>query len=105
MKCGSVDSLNVSERCGCNPKARQIRDTVAWDSPDSAAIDRVDQCVASFGCRSSVFVTTSATFSSDTVRGPPERGMSPSPAIRYCTNLARQRPTACGVASSRAATS
>ena len=30
---GSPDSLKVSVRCGCNPKARQMRLTVLWLSP------------------------------------------------------------------------
>ena len=39
MNCGSVDSLKVSTRCGLSPNARQIRPTVDFDSPLSAAID------------------------------------------------------------------
>ena len=46
---GSVDSLNVSDRCGCRPNADQIRRMVVCDSPVSAAMERIDQCVASFG--------------------------------------------------------
>ncbi len=69
------------------------------------AIARVDQCVALTGLRSSVLVTTSRTRSSDTVRGPPGRGMSPSPAIRCSMHRARHRPTACGVEPNCAATS
>lgn len=92
-------------RCGCRPKARQIRDTVDCDRPIAVAIARVDQCVAFFGADSSVRFTTAATCSSVTVRGPPDRGMSPSPAIRCSTNRFRQRPTACGVEPSCPATS
>ena len=33
---GSLDSLNVSERCGCRPKAAQIRRIVVWEKPVSA---------------------------------------------------------------------
>lgn len=91
--------------CGCRPKARRIRDTVDCDRPVSFAVARVDQCVAFLGVDSSVLVTTAATCSSVTVLGPPGRGMSPSPAIRCSTNRFRQRPTACGVEPSRAATS
>ncbi|OMI35608.1 hypothetical protein SPAR_30601 [Streptomyces sparsogenes DSM 40356] len=105
MKYGSVDSLNVSVRCGCRPKDRQIRETVDCDKPISRAIARVDQCVESFGVDSSVRFTIAATCSSVTVRGPPDRGMSPKPAIRCPTNRFRQRPTACGVEPSWAATS
>src|SRR3546814_1137850 len=46
---GSVDSLNVSDRCGCRPNAPQIRRMVVCDSPDLAAMERIDQCVASLG--------------------------------------------------------
>jgi hypothetical protein len=47
-------SFQLSCRCGCNPDARQIRQIAVWFSPTSAAIDRVDQCVASFGVDSNV---------------------------------------------------
>lgn len=69
----------------------------AGERPVSFAIGRVGQCVAFFGVGSSVLVTTAATCSSVTVLGPPEHGTSPGPAIRYCTNRTRQRPTTCGV--------
>ena len=52
--CGSVDSLNVSWRCGLSPNARQIREIADWLIPVAAAIDRVDQCVASTGLDSRV---------------------------------------------------
>src|SRR5829696_949877 len=42
---GSLESLNVSWRCGCSPNARQIRDTAVCVSPTSLDIERVDQCV------------------------------------------------------------
>ena len=45
MNWGSLDSLNVSTRCGFNPNARQIRLTADWDMP-SLAIERVEQWVA-----------------------------------------------------------
>jgi hypothetical protein len=38
-------------------------------SPTSAAIDRVDQCVASFGIVSNVRVITSSTWASVILRG------------------------------------
>jgi hypothetical protein len=44
--CGSGDSLNVSDRCGCGPNARQIRPTVVRPSPLATAIPRVLQWVA-----------------------------------------------------------
>ncbi len=58
---GSVDSLKVSNRCGCRPKAFQIRRIVVCEYPVSAAMDRIDQWVASFGVVSSVCLMTSAT--------------------------------------------
>jgi hypothetical protein len=58
MNIGSVDSLNVSTRCGLSPNARQIRLTVERDIPALVAIDRVDQCVASAGTSSRVFTMT-----------------------------------------------
>ncbi len=49
MNSGSVDSLNVCERCGASTNARQICETVDCDIPVAAAIDLVYQCVAFFG--------------------------------------------------------
>ena len=43
MKNGSLESLNVSLRCGFSPKARQIRPMVDWDKPVASAIPRVLQ--------------------------------------------------------------
>lgn len=40
---GSLDSLNVADRWGCKPKAVQIRRMVVCESPDAAAIIRIDQ--------------------------------------------------------------
>ena len=40
---GSLESLKVSERCGCTLKAAHIRRTVVCDSPLSRAIERSDQ--------------------------------------------------------------
>ena len=42
---GSLDSLNVSTRCGFNPRADHTRCTVAADTPAVAAIVRHDQWV------------------------------------------------------------
>src|SRR5436190_20164148 len=53
---GSDDSLNPSARCGLSPKSRQIRPIVDLLSPDLAAIDLRDQCLA-FGGRSSSVAT------------------------------------------------
>ena len=60
-KCGSLDSLNVSERCGCKPKAPQMRQIVVCERPLSLAIERNDQWVASAGVALSVRSTTLAT--------------------------------------------
>ena len=72
--CGSLDSLNVSWRWGCRPNACQMRMTESAVMPISSAIDRVDQCVASLGLASNVWITTASTCSSVTVRGRPDRG-------------------------------
>lgn len=40
---GSLDSLNVSSRCGCRPKARQMRETAVWKMSISRAMVRVLQ--------------------------------------------------------------
>src|ERR1035437_6570769 len=93
MKSGSDDSLNVSTRCGFNPKARHIRLTVDWDIPAVFAIDRVDQWVASFGFSCSVFTMTASTASSVMVRGEPGRGSSTSPSSRLRMNRLRHLPT------------
>lgn len=45
----SLDSLKVSVRCGCKPNAFHIRRTVVCDWPAAAAIERIDQWVASAG--------------------------------------------------------
>ena len=79
MNCGSFESFHVSCRWGCSPNALQIRCTADWVSPTSVAIDRVDQCVASFGVVSSVLTITSSTCASVTFRGRPGRGSSSSP--------------------------
>src|SRR5450631_4222364 len=68
---GSDDSLKPPARCGLRPKSRQIRPTVDFDSPDLAAIDFRDQCVAFCGVCSSVATTTSSTRSRVTDDGRP----------------------------------
>ncbi|GLW19924.1 hypothetical protein Stsp01_66670 [Streptomyces sp. NBRC 13847] len=45
MNRGSVESLNVCDRCGAGAKARQIREMADWDMPVAAAMDLVDQWV------------------------------------------------------------
>src|SRR5258705_13065658 len=58
---GSVDSLNVSARCGLRPKSFQIRPIVERDRPDLAAIDFRDQCVPPAGLDSNVATITFLT--------------------------------------------
>lgn len=59
---GSVDSLNVSLRCGCSENAFQIRCTVEGANPDARAMPRELQCVRPAGKVSSVAVIKSAIF-------------------------------------------
>src|SRR3954469_8779691 len=92
MNSGSLESFQVSWRCGWSPNAFQIRCTADCVSPTSRAIDRVDQCVASLGVVSSVLTITCSTCSSLIVRGPPGRGSSVSPSSRCARNRARHLP-------------
>jgi hypothetical protein len=75
-KSGSVESLKVSIRCGCRPKARQMRCTVETDNPHALAMPRELQCVALAGTLSSVLTITASMRTSSTVRGAPDRGSS-----------------------------
>ena len=61
---GSLDTLNVSTRCGAKPRSDQIRCTVAGPTPTRAAIVRHDQCVAPGGVVVVVNRTICATVSS-----------------------------------------
>ena len=101
---GSLDSLNVSWRCGCNPKARQMRETAVCESPVALAIVRVLQCVAPRGTLSSVLAITASTRASSMVLGAPERSASSRPSRRDWTNRARHLLTICGVTRWHAAT-
>ena len=82
MNCGSLLSLKVSTRCGLSPNAFQIRPTVDFDSPVSAAIDARDQCVASAGCAPASPRSPASICSSVILRGAPGRGSSASPSRR-----------------------
>src|SRR6476620_4423109 len=62
--CGSVESLNVSVRCGCSENARQMRCTEEAETPDAFAMSRVLQCVAPVGFSSSVLTTMASIWSS-----------------------------------------
>ena len=57
---GSLESLKVSERCDCRPKADQILRIVGWEKPVAVAIERIDQCVASVGVERNVRSITAA---------------------------------------------
>jgi hypothetical protein len=61
--------------------------------PTSAAIDRVDQCVASLGAVSRVLTMTASTWSSLIVRGRPGRGSSSKPSRRSARNRDRHFAT------------
>jgi hypothetical protein len=73
MNNGSVDSLNVCERCGARAKARQIREIADFDMPVAAAIERVDQWVAFFG------FSSRRTARPDRVRGSAAARCGPCP--------------------------
>src|SRR6266540_811488 len=77
---GSVDSLKVSTRCGLSPNLRQIRPIVDLLSPERAAIDVRDQCVAFPGVSSSVATTTASTCSTVIDGGRPVRSPRDKPA-------------------------
>lgn len=104
-KSGSVESLNVSLRCGCNPKVFQIRTIADCERPVSAAISRVLQCVAFLGRDVSVLVTTSSTRSSVIRRGGPDRGASLSPCSRIVRKRSRHLQTVALDTPTRSATS
>src|SRR6266516_1067383 len=82
-----------------------MRLTADWLIPLAAAIDLVDQCVASFGCSSSVFTITRSTCSSLIVRGFPGRGSSCSPSKPRLANRPRHFPTVLWLQPSSAAIS
>jgi hypothetical protein len=46
---GSLDSLNVWHAVRLQAEATHIRRIVVWEKPISAAIERIDKCVASAG--------------------------------------------------------
>src|SRR6202011_3825604 len=57
----SLDSLKVSVRCGCSPRADQMRCTVALLTPCALASDRQLQCVSPSGGSCNVAGTIAAT--------------------------------------------
>ena len=68
---GSVESLKVLARCGCRPKARQMRSIVGGAWPIALTIERKDLCVAPGGVASRVRRMVSAMASSPILRGVP----------------------------------
>jgi hypothetical protein len=101
---GSVDSVNPSTGCGLISNFRQIRPTVDLDSPDRAALDVRDHCVAFFGDSSSVATITSSTLSNRIEGGRPGRGSSIKPSTRDWTNRRRHVLTGFGTTPRSAAT-
>ncbi|MNL40500.1 hypothetical protein D3C87_1628530 [compost metagenome] len=101
---GSLESLNVSWRCGCNPKACQIRVTAVCDKSISRAMSRVLQWVAPSGIDSSVRAITASTRASSMLRGAPGRGASSKPSKHSWTKRARHLDPVWGVMRWRAAT-
>ncbi len=103
---GSVESFQCSTRWGCRPNARHTRETVDCETPVTAAICRVDQCVPpSGGLQDNARTITSSTRSSATVRGAPGRGSSTRPSDRSATNRDRHFPTVAPLRPRRSATS
>src|SRR4029077_5189952 len=93
---GSLDNLNVWLRCGCKPNAAHIRRIVVWEKPVSAAIERIDQCVASTGVVRNVRSITAATWSAFLGRGRP--GPLRASIILPQLGIASQKPSdSCGV--------
>jgi hypothetical protein len=105
MNNGSVDSLNVCDRCGASANAHQMRETVDWDMPVAAAIDMVDQWVGFFGFSSSVLTMTRSTSASVIFHGTPGRGSSDKPSRPRSRKRRRQVRTMSAVTPSRRDTS
>ena len=94
---GSLDSLNVSTRCGFKPRAAHTRCTVAGDTPAFAAIVRHDQWVWPSGVEYLVRSTISSIFCCGIVdlRPRPARTF-PSFAKPSSANRARHARTVAG---------
>ncbi len=84
-----VDSVNVWARWGLSPTSRQIRPTVDLLSPDRAAIDARDQCVAFDGISSRVATITNSTWSTVIEGWRPGRSSSASPSRRCWASRVR----------------
>jgi hypothetical protein len=90
---GSVDSLKVSPRCGCSPKARRTRPTVATERPLALAMERRLPWRAPSGTAARVRSTRAATCSSPIFRGAPGLGSSSRPPLRSRAKRSRHLPT------------
>ena len=93
---GSVENLNVPERCGWIPKCCHTRATVACETGlpsrrNRAASNRLDQCVipSSAGGSVSVIDRISSRTARGMVGGFPDRGSSASPAMPCSANRDR----------------
>lgn len=93
IHCGSGDSLNVSVRYGCKPKACQIRLMVMRLSPVALAKPRVDQCVSPRWCAFQGLDHNLLDLRVAHVRGAPDRGSSYSASKRPFRNRVRHLPT------------
>ena len=103
-KSGSVESLEVSVRCGRRPEARQARPTVVADRPEALAIVRRLQCVPPSGRSAGVRSSSAAIRSSSVRRGAPGRGSSSSPSARSRAKRSRHLPAVCSATPRSAAT-
>src|SRR3954453_16499886 len=103
---GSVDSLKVSPRCGCSPKARRTRPTVATERPLALAMERRlpwrapawppgggRSHRAPSGTAARVRSTRAAACSSPIFRGAPGLGSSSRPPLRSRAKRSRHLPT------------
>lgn len=104
MNSGSLESLKVSSKWGLRPKACQMRTTEFCETPASAAMSRVLQCVAFLGLLSKVLTMISSILSSPMVRGAPGRGSSCKPSSPRSRNRLRHLPTVSRVVLSLLAT-
>ena len=102
---GSLLTLNVSTRWGCNPSSFQILRTVSLLTPARSAIVRVDQCVAPAGLVLVVNSTISATCSAVIAALRPRPGLTlPQSVNPSASNALRQARTVTGLTPWRAAT-
>jgi hypothetical protein len=109
---GSVENLNVPDRCGWIPKCFQILATVAWETAlpwrrSRSANNRLDQCVMPSSAGGSVKVTAKISSRIDwsIVGGFPERASSTSPPNPRSANRDLHRITVGSLQPTRSAIS